>query len=66
MIISGPVIISCVNIYDTAPNGEGGYPTTPKGGVGETFVEFTVLTGYGKGFQFYVQIFGRPNPKQDY
>nr|CAI5848177.1 unnamed protein product [Callosobruchus analis] len=44
----------------TARSSEGGecYPTYSSGGVGQNFVEFDVLTQYGKGFKVFVQIFG--------
>lgn len=58
MNVEGPVYITCVNIYDEIPNGEGGYPSFAAGGVGHNFIEFNVLTHYGKGFHFFVQIFG--------
>ncbi|KAJ8943958.1 hypothetical protein NQ318_013539 [Aromia moschata] len=58
MNVEGPVYITCVNIYDEVPNGEGGYPSFAAGGVGQNFVEFNVLTNYGKGFHFFVQIHG--------
>lgn len=64
MNVDGPVSIRCVNVYDQAPNGEGGYPNSPKGGVDKNFVEFDVITTYGKGFQFYVQILGRYRDKE--
>lgn len=59
MIVEGPVYINCVNVYDEAPAGEGGYPHSPKGGIGKNFVEFQILTNYGKGYHFYVQIYGK-------
>lgn len=64
MNIEGPVVITCVNVYDQASNGEGGYPNSPKGGVNHKFVEFDVMTTYGKGFKFYVQIYGRYTDKE--
>lgn len=65
MIIEGPVSITCVNVYDEAPNGEGGYPNSPRGGVGNNFVQFDVMTNYGKGFQFYIQIYGVPKDQKN-
>ncbi|XP_057654740.1 uncharacterized protein LOC130892993 isoform X1 [Diorhabda carinulata] len=58
MNIDGPVYISCVNIYDEIPDGKGGYPSFVAGGVGYNFIEFKVLTDYGKGFHFFVKIQG--------
>ncbi|CAG9855299.1 unnamed protein product [Phyllotreta striolata] len=58
MNIEGPVNITCVNVYDEMPNGEGGYPSFAAGGVGHDFVEFNVMTNYGKGFHFYTRVQG--------
>ncbi|KAG5896693.1 hypothetical protein JTB14_002539 [Gonioctena quinquepunctata] len=58
MNIDAPVYITSVSIYDEIPNGEGGYPSYTTGGVGHNFVEFNVITNYGKGFHFFVQIRG--------
>ncbi|XP_018564974.1 uncharacterized protein LOC108906244 [Anoplophora glabripennis] len=69
MNVEGPVYITCVNIFDEIPNGEGGYPSFAAGGVGHNFIEFNVLTNYGKGFHFFVQIFGytkKDNGKNNY
>lgn len=56
--MEGPVNITCVKIYDEIPNGEGGYPSFQGGGVGYNYIEFNVMTEYGKGFHFFVQIYG--------
>ncbi|XP_044257099.1 uncharacterized protein LOC123006579 [Tribolium madens] len=56
--VEGDVYITCANIYDEVPNGEGGYPSYAGGGVGHNYIEFNVETEYGKGFHFFVQIFG--------
>nr|XP_022915403.1 uncharacterized protein LOC111425539 [Onthophagus taurus] len=58
--IDGLVYITCVKVWDQVPDGEGGYPYYTDGGVGKNFIRFNVTTGYGKGFDFYVEIFGRP------
>lgn len=56
--VEGEVYITCVKVYDEVPNGAGGYPSYTGGGVGHNYVEFNVVTEYGKGFHFFVQIFG--------
>ncbi|CAG9816821.1 unnamed protein product [Phaedon cochleariae] len=61
MNVDGPFYINCVNIHDETPDGEGGYPSFAAGGVGHNFVEFNVMTHYGKGFHFFVQIRGYTN-----
>lgn len=47
-----------MNVLDQIPDGAGGYPGFLAGGVGYNFVQFDVRTEYGKGFNFYVEIFG--------
>ncbi|RZC39456.1 uncharacterized protein BDFB_009617, partial [Asbolus verrucosus] len=56
--VEAQVYITCVKIYDEVPDGAGGYPSFVAGGVGHNYVEFNVMTEYGKGFHFFVQIFG--------
>ncbi|KAJ8974940.1 hypothetical protein NQ317_012920 [Molorchus minor] len=56
--VDGDVYINCVNIYDQVSDGKGGYPSFSAGGVGRNFVEFNVMTDYGKGFHFFIQIYG--------
>ncbi|KAJ3640171.1 hypothetical protein Zmor_003487 [Zophobas morio] len=56
--VEADVYITCVKIHDEVPDGAGGYPSYVAGGVGYNYVEFNVMTEYGKGFHFYVQIFG--------
>ncbi|VEN44526.1 unnamed protein product, partial [Callosobruchus maculatus] len=58
MTVAGPVYITCANIYDQGAEGEESYPTYSSGGVGQNFIEFDVLTQYGKGFKVFAQIFG--------
>lgn len=41
-------------------DGNGAYPSFIAGGVGYNYVVIGVKTSYGKGFDFYVQIFGLP------
>ncbi|KAL1492780.1 hypothetical protein ABEB36_010976 [Hypothenemus hampei] len=55
--VEGPVRIICVKIYDEDPDVMA-YPSYSSGGIGKNFIEFNVLTTYGKGFKFFVQIFG--------
>ena len=47
-----------MKVLDQVPNGEGGYPTYISGGVGHKYVRFAVSTEYGKGFHFYIEIYG--------
>lgn len=61
MNVDGPVRIACVKIFDEVPNGEGAYPGFVSGGLNHNFVEFNVITPYGKGFHFFVQIFAFKN-----
>lgn len=56
--VESNVYITCVNILDQVANGEGGFPRFLEGGVGHNFVKFEVTTHYGKGFNFYVEIYG--------
>ncbi|GJQ67514.1 hypothetical protein Trydic_g5145 [Trypoxylus dichotomus] len=56
--VESNVYITCVNILDQIPDGKGGYPKYLSGGVGYNFIEFEVMTNYGKGFNFYVEVFG--------
>lgn len=58
MNVEALVYITCVKIFDEVPDGEGGYPKHVSGGVDHNYVEFNVTTQYGKGFHFFVQIFG--------
>nr|CAH7725290.1 unnamed protein product [Callosobruchus chinensis] len=46
------------NLFIGRAEGEESYPTYSSGGVGQNFVEFDVLTQYGKGFKVFAQIFG--------
>lgn len=64
MNVEAPVYITCVQILDQIPDGEGGYPSFVSGGVGHNYVVFNVTADYGKGFNFYVQINGYPLDKQ--
>ncbi|CAG9759576.1 unnamed protein product [Ceutorhynchus assimilis] len=57
MNVEGPVSIKCVNVYDEDPE-MSAYPSYSSGGLGQNFVQFDVLTSFGKGFKFFVQIFG--------
>lgn len=61
MNVDGPVRIACVKIFDEVPNGEGAYPGYVSGGLNYNYVEFNVITPYGKGFHFFVQIFAFKN-----
>ncbi|XP_048516938.1 uncharacterized protein LOC109541017 isoform X3 [Dendroctonus ponderosae] len=60
--VDGPVSIACVNISDEDPE-VSAYPSYVSGGIGHNYVEFNVQTTYGKGFKFYVQIFGNLTAK---
>lgn len=60
MQIEGPVNITCVKVFDEIPEGQGGYPSYQEGGVGFNYVIIGVATNYGKGFHFFIQIFGVP------
>ncbi|KAL3290188.1 hypothetical protein HHI36_023548 [Cryptolaemus montrouzieri] len=55
--VDGPVNITCVLVYDEMDQ-DSAYPLYSGGGVGQNFVGFNVKTTYGKGFHFFVQIFG--------
>ncbi|XP_030756167.1 uncharacterized protein LOC115882312 [Sitophilus oryzae] len=57
VIVEGRVNITCVNIYDEDPEVQA-YPSYISGGIGYNFIEFHVVTSYGNGFKFYVEIFG--------
>lgn len=65
MNVEADVYISCVKIYDQIADGQGGYPSFVSGGVGYNYVEFNVITAYGKGFHFFVQILGHANKENN-
>ncbi|XP_050313874.1 uncharacterized protein LOC126748582 [Anthonomus grandis grandis] len=57
MNVDGNVLIDCVNVYDESPEVLA-YPSYAAGGIGHNYVEFNVLTTFGNGFNFFVQIRG--------
>lgn len=61
MNVEGTFKIICVKIFDEDPEVLA-YPSYGAGGIGYNFIEFNVLTTFGRGFKFFVQIFGEKNP----